>query len=132
MPKNQFCVHLHRQHSRLVLTCVSHCKGYTLIYFMHLFLKNKNRMKETRKNNNTTDDYGITLKKKEQTRWSKNHLWSNPHSDAPSQFKSKLLIMKSFILVSCYTYEDKQIYLLMCVDITDDTHILFHEKLAAG
>jgi len=41
-----------------------------------------------------------------------------------------LFIKKSFILVSSYIYEDKQIYLLMNVDFTD-AHILFYKKLTA-
>lgn len=53
--KNWVCVHLQRQQSKLVLTCISHCKGYTLIYLVHFFLKNNSFMKEIIKNNNAID-----------------------------------------------------------------------------
>lgn len=36
--------------------------------------------------------------------------------------------MQAFTLVSCYTYEDKPIYLFTCVD----AHIFFHKNLGAG
>lgn len=55
MTKNWFHVHFQRQQSRILLTCVSHGKGYTLIYLVHLFLKTNNSFKETRKNNSALD-----------------------------------------------------------------------------
>lgn len=55
MTKNRFCVHFQKQQSKILLTCVSHGKNYTLIYLVHLFLKTDNCIKETRKKNSAID-----------------------------------------------------------------------------
>lgn len=54
MTKNRLRIHFQRQQSRILLTYVSHGRGYTLIYLVHLFLKT-NCTKETRKNNSARD-----------------------------------------------------------------------------
>lgn len=49
MPKNWFCVHLQRQQSRLVLTCVSYCKGYTLTCLFSAFISQEQQFYEGNK-----------------------------------------------------------------------------------